>query len=197
MVDQGILFRLTRVQRLLQRIEHEVGPHRAAYPPADDTSSKDVDDEGNVHETLPCRDVREIADPKLVWPLRLELAIDPVERARRLCIGNRRAYDLASHDASQAGLAHQALHRAAGHICALTPQLAPNLVGSIDLHVRLPDSFDVDAQHVVTLDPCTTQLGIAPLRGVTPVAGRRDLHHPADRLDAVSMAVLVMNALTA
>ena len=190
MMDQLVSFGLPRVQRLFQRIEHEIGLHRAAHPPANDAPGKDINDEGDVNETLPCRDVCEIADPQLVRPLRLELAIDPVERAWRLRIRNRRAHDFAAHDASQADLAHQALHRASSDINSLTSQLAPNLVGAVDLQVCLPDPFDVYAQHVVTLDTRTTQLRITLLRGVSPVAGRRDLHHPADRLDAVSMAVL-------
>jgi len=72
MVDQLVSFGLTRVQRLFQRIKHEVRPHRAADAPADDAPSKDVDDESHVDETLPGRDVREIADPQLVRPLRLD-----------------------------------------------------------------------------------------------------------------------------
>src|SRR5947209_13392449 len=46
-----------RVQRLLQRVEHEVGLHGIADPPADDAPREDVDDEGHVHEALPGRDV--------------------------------------------------------------------------------------------------------------------------------------------
>lgn len=67
-----------------------------------------------VDETLPGRNVREIAAPQLVRPLRLESAVDSVKRAWRLRIRHRCAYNLAGHDASQAGLAHQALHCAAG-----------------------------------------------------------------------------------
>jgi hypothetical protein len=87
MVDQLVSFGLTRVQRLFQRIEHEVGPHRAAYVPADDAPSEDVDHEGDIDETLPGRDIGEIADPQLVRPLGLELAVDPVKRTWRLRIG--------------------------------------------------------------------------------------------------------------
>ena len=77
MMDQGVAFRLTCVQRLLQCIEYEVGPHRTADSPADDTPGKDVDDEGDIDKALPCRDIREVGDPQLVRPLRLELEIAP------------------------------------------------------------------------------------------------------------------------
>jgi hypothetical protein len=53
MVDQLVSFRLTRIQRLFQGIEHEVRPHRAADSPADDTPSEDVNDE--CHLTKPCQ----------------------------------------------------------------------------------------------------------------------------------------------
>lgn len=49
-MDQGVSFRLTRIQGLFQGVEYEVGPHRAADAPANDTAGEDVDDEGHVHE---------------------------------------------------------------------------------------------------------------------------------------------------
>lgn len=88
-------------------------------------AGEDVDDEGDIDETLPGRDVCEIADPQLIRPMGLELAADPVEWAWRLRIGNSRAHDLATHYTAQPGFAQQALHRAAGHVGSLTPQLAP------------------------------------------------------------------------
>jgi len=76
-------------------------------------------------------------------------------------------HNLAAHDATQVGLAHQALDRAAGHIGSLASQQAPHLVGSMDLQVRLPHPFDIGAQHVVAQGACATQLRITLLRGVT------------------------------
>ena len=70
-MDQLVSFGLARVQRLFQRIEHKVGPHRAANPPADNAPGEDVNDESDVDKALPGRDVREIADLQLVRPLRL------------------------------------------------------------------------------------------------------------------------------
>lgn len=54
----AVAFGLTVVQRLLQRIEHEVRAHRAAVPPAHDARGEHVDHEGEVEPTLPGRDVR-------------------------------------------------------------------------------------------------------------------------------------------
>jgi len=45
------------VQSLLQRVQHKAGVRRAGGTPADDTPRKDVDDEGDIDETGPRRDV--------------------------------------------------------------------------------------------------------------------------------------------
>ena len=76
----------TRVQRLLQRIEHEVGLHGAADSPADDAPRVDINDEGHVYEALPGRDVGEVRHPQLVGSISLELAVHTVQRACRLGI---------------------------------------------------------------------------------------------------------------
>ena len=58
MVDQSF-FRAwpAGVQRLLQRIQNEVGLHRTAHAPAHNASGKDVDDEGYIKPALPGRDI--------------------------------------------------------------------------------------------------------------------------------------------
>lgn len=61
----------------------------------------------------------------------------------------------------------------------------------VELQVRLPDTFDADAQHIVALNTGTAQCRFALLRSVAPVARRRDPHHLAERLDTVGMAVPV------
>jgi hypothetical protein len=59
------------------------------------------------------------------------------------------------------------------------------------LQVRLPDPFNVDAQNVVALNTGAAQRRVPLLRRVAPVARWCDLHHLADRLDTVGMAVPV------
>ena len=48
------------VERLLQGVEDEAGMGGAGHPPADDPPGERVDDEGDVDEALPRRDVGEI-----------------------------------------------------------------------------------------------------------------------------------------
>lgn len=86
----------TCVQGLLQRVEHEVGLHRAADPPADDAPREDIDDEGHVYEALPGRDVGEVRHPQLVGPISLEMEVHTVQRTRRLGVRYCRAHLLAT-----------------------------------------------------------------------------------------------------
>jgi hypothetical protein len=68
---------------------------------------------------LPRRDVGEVRDPKLVWPRSIELAIDPIRRARGAGVGDGRANTLASHHATQTQSPHQLFNGAASHLeCA-------------------------------------------------------------------------------
>src|SRR3954464_5434294 len=52
------------VQGLLQRVQHEAGVSRAGDTPADDAPRKDIDDEGDIDETGPRRDVGKVGHPQ-------------------------------------------------------------------------------------------------------------------------------------
>lgn len=79
-MDQGgVTLGLAGVKCLFQGIKNEVCTHRSADPPTDDTAGKNVNDKGDIDESLPGRGVGEIRDPQLVWPIRFELPIGPVQ----------------------------------------------------------------------------------------------------------------------
>lgn len=61
---------LVVVQRLFQRIEHEVRAHRTADPPAHDAPGKHIDHDGYLQPAPPREHVREITDPQLIRTLR-------------------------------------------------------------------------------------------------------------------------------
>src|SRR5205814_2988446 len=95
-------------------------------------------------------------------------------------------------DPADAQPAHQAFHRAAGHLAALAVQLLPDLASPVDLVVL-----------VVDLDDQRDQLLIPPLprRGLTAldlvVRRGRDLHaglvqHAADRFDTVERVPMLV-----
>ena len=149
-VNQGF-FRtwLTRVQRLLQGIEHEVRVHGTAHSPPHDASGKDVDDESHIEPALPGRDIGEVRDPQLVGTIGLELPIDPIQWARRLAVADRGAHDLSPHDTPQSLTTHKSFDRAAGHRDTLPVQLPPDLIGAINLQVGLPDTLDLRDQCLI------------------------------------------------
>ena len=124
-MDQAAaLIGLARVQRLLQRIEHEVRSHRTAYAPAHNAPGEDVDDEGHVQPALPGRDVGKVRDPQLIGPIRLELPINPVQRARCFVVADGGSHDLAAHHPAQPQTPHQPLDSAAGHSLSRAPASA-------------------------------------------------------------------------
>lgn len=191
-MDQGVALGPTRPQGLLQGVEDEVGVQGSADASAHDVAGEDVDNEGDVHETLPGRDICEVGDPKLVRPLRGELSIDAIERTRGRGIGPSGPYRLATHRAPQPFLgSHQSLDRAAGGLDALALQLPPHLARSIHLQIRLPEPLNVVRQHLVATNPRTAQGRIAAASHGTSISGRGDLQYLADRLDPEALAVPV------
>src|SRR5690606_15725840 len=68
-------------KRLFQRIQHEAGIRGSAGAPTDDPPGVSVDDEGDVDEPRPGRDMSEVRHPEPVRRRRMELAVDVIERA--------------------------------------------------------------------------------------------------------------------
>jgi hypothetical protein len=87
------------VQGLLQRVQDEAGVRRAGDTPADNTPRKGVDEEGDIDEAGPGRDVGEVGHPQSVWTRRFELPIDAIERTRDRGTAIRGSDRLTPHDA--------------------------------------------------------------------------------------------------
>ncbi len=152
---------LAGIEGLLQCIEHKVRAHRAAHPPAHNAPGKHVDDKGHVQPALPGRNVGEVADSQLVRSLGSELTVDPIHRTWRLAVTDSGSYNLAPHHPAQPQLTHQPLDCAAGHCHPFAAQLAPYLVGAVDLHIGLPDTQNLRAQDLITQSPSTALVGRA------------------------------------
>jgi hypothetical protein len=171
MTDQApVTLRLAGVQRLLQRIEHEVRAHRTAHPPTHDAPCVHVDHEGHIQPALPGRDVGEVRDPELIGPVGPEHTVDPVQRAWLPSVADRGAHHLATAHALQAQAPHQPLDRAARNGDAFAVELLPDLVGAVDLHVGVPHALDVRHQDIVTLSSGAASLRVALFAGVAPIA---------------------------
>ena len=131
--------------------------------------SKHADDKGHVQPALPGRHVGKVRHPQLIRTIRLELPIDPIERARRCRIRCCGAHPFAPPNPFQALAAHEPFDRAAGHPNAFPVQLEPYLVPPIDLHVGLPNSFDLSHQHIIAPSSIAAQRGVSLLRCAAPI----------------------------
>lgn len=56
------------VHSLLQRVQDEARMRRFRHAPADDAAGEHVDDESDIDEARPCRDIGEIRDPECSAP---------------------------------------------------------------------------------------------------------------------------------
>jgi len=127
MVDEAAaMHRPPRVQRLLERIEHEARMRAARHPPADDAAGIGVDDKGDIDEAGPGGDIGEIGHPQRIRARRLELAIDVVERARRGPVAHRGAHGLTPSDADRPANVRKAWDVAGVRLRRLVPVCRPD-----------------------------------------------------------------------
>ena len=162
------------VDRLLQRIQHEVRAHGGRHPPAHNASRKHVDDERDVDEAAPGRDVREVGDPELIRTGGHELAVDEVHRATALTGVGRGDPGPAPNGPGEAHRAHQARHGATRPADAVPPQLLPDFPGAVDLLVLVIDPLNLDAELIVALRPRGPVRRMGPLvpMAMSPSTGR-------------------------
>jgi hypothetical protein len=90
------------VEGLLECIEHEAGMGRAACPPTHDPPCEHVDDERDVDEPGPSRDIGEVRDPEPIGRWRAELPVNMITRAWRRAVADRHADRLPTDDTRQA-----------------------------------------------------------------------------------------------
>ena len=131
-------------QRHAQRVEHQVSPHVRRDLPADDHAGEHVDQEREVHTSLPGAQVGQIANPQPVGPIGGEVPVDEVWALVSLGIGGRGPPRLpAPLGALDARLAHQTGDTVAADLLALAAQLVP--------HPRIAVALEVLRVHL--LDP--------------------------------------------
>src|SRR3954471_10905500 len=92
--------------RLLERVQGEIGAQRPGGLPADDHPRVDVGDEGDIDEPRPGADVGQVGYPQPVRRAGAEAAIDEIPRSVGRVSRNRRELRLAAYDAAQPELAH-------------------------------------------------------------------------------------------
>ena len=179
-----VAFPLPGPDRLLQRVQDELGAHTGAGPPAENPPRIGIDDERDVDPPRPRRHIRDVGHPQPVRCQRREPAADQVIGPLGNRIGDGRALHRSPPNALQPRTTHEPFHGAASHRDAFAVELQPDLAGPVNTIVGLVDPADLDQQRLNALLTLGGEL-VAPL-----VVGRwGDLHvmlaeHLADRLDA-------------
>src|SRR3954471_14127657 len=163
----------------------------AGEKPADNTPRKDVDDEGDIDETNPRRDVGKVGHPQGVRTRRIELPTDVIERTRGGRIAECGADPFAPHHALQAHRPHQARHGAASDRDPFPEKLSPDLPDTIDSEVLLVHAPDFGPQGDIAPGSRRQLTRISAPGGVGVIRRRGDRQNAADRLDPVQDAVLV------
>ncbi len=140
------------INGLLERIEDEVGCQGRRDAPTDDSTGEDVDDDRDVDEATPGRDIREVRHPELIRSRRGEVPIDKIERPIRLgsSVG-RRGPGAPADGTGQAHLPHQPPDTTARLAQALAAHLFPHFAGAVDEVVFFVDPTNDRAQHRIAL----------------------------------------------
>ena len=110
----------------------------------------------------------------------LDHPIDPIQRTRRALSGTVVLTTLPRLTPSSL-FASSAARRCNGYRHTFALELTPDIVGTVHPHVGLPDPLNLRHQRIVALVAVTAQIGIAPAGSMSPVGGRGNLQHRADR----------------
>src|SRR5258708_14303112 len=154
-------------------------------------NASEVDHERDGDEARPGGNIGEVRDPQHVRPCRLELTVDPIQRAWRSLIADRRPYASSAYDALKTHRLHQPCDRAPRHILALPYKLSPDLADAIDLKVLFEDAPDLPAPRRVSARPRRRLVGICAAREMSVIGRRGDRQHAADRPDPIGVAMIV------
>jgi len=135
---------------------------------------------------MPGADVGEVGHPESVRCGRTEVPVDQVGRTLTDIRRDRRPPGLASDRSHQFEFSHQASHTVAADLDALAAELAPDLLGAVDIEVLPVHPSDLDLELLVA------QLARRRWSRDRRVISRRgDLQRLADRLDPEAVPVFV------
>src|SRR5690625_2945209 len=159
---------LPGVERLFERVQHEVGAQVSGYSPADYAPCECVNDESCVNEPASGADVRQIRNPQGVRPLGTEVTVHQVSWAISSVIRDGGDFLAAPGHALQARSSHEPLHSAARHELAFPVQFLPHLPGAVTLFAAIPHPLDFYAQVSVVVIPEWLP-ALVPLTGLDTV----------------------------
>jgi hypothetical protein len=179
------------MERLFESVQDKVGMRRSAGPPADDPPRVGVDDEGDIDEAGPGRDIGKIGQPQTVRRGSVELSVPMIQRTGGPLVVDRRAQRLASDRSPKAHIPHQPGDGAACGGEAFPPQRPPDLAHAIDTKILREHALDLNLQIGVAAQPVGQMAGISAPGGMGMTGRRGDRQNPADRLDPVDLTMIV------
>jgi hypothetical protein len=179
------------VQSLLQGIEDETGMRRPADSPANDIAGVNVDDERDIDEPAPGRDIGKVRDPQPVGCRCMELTVDVIQRARCSLVTESGTYWLAADDPLQAHIAHQPLDGAAGNVEPFAHHLSPDLADAVNREVLGEHSSYLGLEGNIAPRPRRQAQWILSLRDMLMISGWGDRQNVADRLDPMKLPVII------
>ena len=77
------------MERLFEGVQDKVRMRCPAGPPTDDPPGVCVDDEGDIDEAGPGRDIGKIREPQTVWSGSVELSVHVIQRTERRLVADR------------------------------------------------------------------------------------------------------------
>jgi hypothetical protein len=163
-------------------VKDKVGMRRSAGPPADDPPRVGVDDEGDIDEAGPGRDMGKIGQPQTVRRGSVELSVHMIQRTGGRLVADRRAQRLAPDRSPKADIPHQPGDGAACGGEAFPP-LPPDLAHAIDTKILPKHALDLNLQICVAAEPVGQTGGISAPGDMGMTGRRGDRQNPADRLD--------------
>ena len=152
--------------RYHQRVRNQLGRHRGAHRPTDDTAREQVDDGGRVEPALCRPDVGEVGDPFLVRRRGLEL---PIQHVVRCLVPGAfvRGQPSAAWPGPQSLLAHQTLDTVQPACGTLGEHVVPDPPGTIRPIAANEACLDLCPEHFIAACPSTGRTGKP---GVKPTA---------------------------
>src|ERR1700722_5145059 len=141
--------RIAPVNRHIQRIEYELGAQVIRHGPANDAAAARIQHDGDVQESRPGRNIRDICDPELIRAISDELPVNEVRSWPRMRIVNGRGGPLAARSPIDTAFAHQSGHTLAGYGDTDVAQVRMNARPPIRRARCAEERFDTIAKHKI------------------------------------------------
>jgi hypothetical protein len=112
-------------KRHVERIQHDLGMQCGCHRPTDNPPAEGIENDGEIEEPRPCRNVCNVCHPEHIRLVRSEVTVDEVGRLTTLA-PHRRRHEPAAADPGEIGISHQAGHALAANVHPLIGKFGMN-----------------------------------------------------------------------